>query len=68
MPTSAWERLPVLGDYGCRDLIASLVARLPHYCDIADSAKASCSIAEKRENENTNRNFNQKRSGTSSPS
>src|SRR3989304_4508375 len=68
MLTSAWARLPVLGDYGCKDLIASLVPRLPHYCDIADSAKASCSIAQVRENKNTIKNFSQKRSGTSSPS
>jgi hypothetical protein len=40
MLTSAWARLPVLGYYGSSDIIASHVARLPCYQDMADARRA----------------------------
>jgi hypothetical protein len=40
MLTSTWALLPVLGYYGSSDTIASHVARLPCYQDIADARRA----------------------------
>ncbi len=52
MLTSAWTRLPVLGDYGTRDIIAFQVARLPCYQGMADSRKATCIVTHEGKNKN----------------
>jgi len=59
MSTSAWARLPVLGDYGSRDIIASHVARLFRYRNIADSRKAKLIIAKGNKIKKVKQNFNQ---------
>ena len=67
MLTSAWARLPVLGDYGTRDRIASLVARPLRYRSVADSRKANDIVTRETKSKNTNNNFNRRVLASSPP-